>query len=247
MTREQVINIFGSGDVPCALKLAEFYGYADLYENFKKAVEHVSDLILYHDHYRQNNGRIPGAQIEGNGGPDSRQRVALNHLKDLGAFNLLDIGCADGSFCFFSLKEHIVNSAIGIDPWEEGIAWAKRYALSTQVDAQFIRGLFEDIPLDDLNFDAIHLGEILEHVIDPVAILRSLRKFHPKGIVITVPIERPPVTQDEKALLTNGQVAEHVRLFTPELLLDCCKKSGFELYKSDILGSGWVNLIATIV
>lgn len=247
MTEEQIINIFGSGNVNDALKLAEEYGFTALSENFKKAIEHIEDPSVYYEHYKQNNGRIPGAQIEMGGGPDSRQQTAMKHIKALNASSLLDIGCADGSFCFFCLKEGIVKNVIGIDPWEEGIEWATEYALRIDLDAHFIQGLFEDIKVGEYNFDVIHLGEILEHVIDPVAILRSLRRFHPKGIVITVPMERPPVTPDEKVLLTDGRVAEHVRLITPTLLHEYCKASGFEIIRSDILGQGWVNLIATIV
>jgi ubiquinone/menaquinone biosynthesis C-methylase UbiE len=247
VTEEQIINIFGSGKVEEALKLAFDSGFSTLFENFKRAVKHIKDPTSYYEHYKQNNGRIPGAQIEMGGGQDTRQQTAMKHIKALNASSLLDIGCADGSFCFFCLKEGIVKSVIGIDPWEEGIAWATEYALRINIDALFIPGLFEDIKVGEYNFDVIHLGEILEHVIDPVVILRSLRRYHPKGIVITIPMERPPVTSDEKVLLTDGRVAEHVRLITPTLLHEYCQASGFEIIRSDILGQGWVNLIATIV
>lgn len=247
MTEEQIINIFGSGLVFEAIELAEKNDFTDLSEKFKKSIEHISDPSIYYDHYKQNNGRIPGAQIETGGGPDSRQQTAMNHLKAIGATSLLDIGCADGSFCFFCLKEGIVKNTIGIDPWAEGIDWATEYSLRMDLNAHFIQGIFEDIKIGEYNFDAIHLGEILEHVIDPVVILRSLRRHHPKGIVITVPTERPPVTEEEKKILTDGRIAEHVRLITPELLLTFCKNSGFEIIRSDVIGSGWVNLIATIV
>ena len=247
MTEEQIINIFGSGLVFEAIELAEKNDFKDLSEKFQKSIEHIYDPSVYYEHYKKNNGRIPGAQIETGGGPDSRQKTAMNHLKAIGATSLLDIGCADGSFCFFCLKEGIVKNVIGIDPWLEGIDWATEYSLRMDLNAHFIQGIFEDIKVGEFNFDAIHLGEILEHVIDPVAILRNLRKHHPKGIVITVPTERPPVTEEEKKILTDGRVAEHVRLITPPLLNVFCKNSGFEIIRSDIIGSGWVNLIATIV
>lgn len=246
MNRDQIINIFGSGQVSDAIMLARNNGYNDLAENFEKAVSHVKDPKIYLEHYRKNNGRIAGAQIQGKGGPDSRQAIAMDHVRELKAETLLDIGCADGSFCVFCLERKIVKSVIGIDPWVDGINWATDYFNHNNMNGVFINALLEDVTLDDYKFDAIHLGEILEHVIDPVAILMKLRKYPIKGIVITIPTERPPITPNEEILLTDGRVAEHVRLISLQNLYDYCRKSGFEIVNTDTIGFGWVNLIATI-
>ena len=246
MTEDQIINIFGSGRVNDALMLARSNGFNTLAENFEKAISHVKDPGEYLKHYKGNNGRIAGAQIQGNMGPDARQVTAMQHVRSLGAFTLLDIGCADGSFCAFCAESKFVNNVIGIDPWEEGIAWAQNYFRSHNLEGYFINSVLEDVDLDQYEFDAVHLGEILEHVIDPVAVLNKLRKYPVKGIVITVPTERPPVTADEKIVLTDGRVAEHVRLISIQHLEGYCEKSGFEIIKKDIVGQGWVNLIATI-
>lgn len=247
MTEDQIITLFGSGQVNDAIRLATSNGFNTLACSFKKATAHVEDHDTYLNHYKQNNGRVPGAQIENGGGADFRQITAMNHLRQLRGTSLLDVGCADGSFCFFCLKEKIVDKVIGIDPWEEGIKWATGHSNKLNVKGTFIPGLFEDVSLEGYTFDVIHLGEILEHVIDPVKILKSLRKYPIKGIVVTVPTERPPVTSDEKVVLTDGRVAEHVRLISIQHLEGYCEKAGFKVVKSDTIGFGWVNLIATII
>lgn len=246
MTEDQIINIFGNGQVYDAIFLAKSNGFLTLAANFEKAIKHIEDTKEYSKHYMKNNGRVAGAQVMGVGGPDFRQMKAMSHIQELGAKTLLDIGCADGSFCIFCLKNKLVENVIGIDPWIEGILWADEYFKKQNLNGTFINAVLEDVNLDDYQFDVVHLGEILEHVIDPVEVLKKPRKYDLKGIVITVPTERPPVTVDEKILLTDGRVAEHVRLISIEHLQDYCERSGFYISKSDTQGFGWVNLIATI-
>lgn len=247
MTEDQIIYLFSTGEVQFALEMTEMHGFSNLKETFQKALKHTSNIALYRDHYRKNNGRIPGAQIEQGKGPDIRQQTALKHLFAIKADSLLDIGCADGSFDFFCFENKIVKQVTGIDPWEEGIQWAMKYSREHSLNAFFIQGLFEDISLEKFTFDAIHLGETLEHVIDPIKILRSLRKYSIKGIVITVPLKRPTITAEEKKILTSGQTAEHVRLINLASLQEYCKESGFKIINIDVTGIGWVNLIATLI
>lgn len=246
MTEDQIITFFGNGQVQDAIMLAKSNGFSKLAVNFEKAIQHVNDHDVYLKHYSQSNGRIPGAQIQNGGGSDFRQRAAMSHFRELNSETLLDVGCADGSFGFFCLKENIVKNVIGIDPWIEGIEWANRYFSKNKLRGNFVCGLFEDINLDNYSFDSVHLGEILEHVIDPVQILIRLRKYQLKGIVVTVPTERPPVNADEKIVLTDGRVAEHVRLISIQHLEGYCEKSGFKIIKKHTTGFGWVNLIATL-
>lgn len=124
MTEDQIINIFGNGQVNDAIFLAKSNGFLTLAANFEKAIKHIEDTKEYSKHYMKNNGRVAGAQVLGVGGPDFRQMKAMSHVQELGAKTLLDIGCADGSFCIFCLKNKIVENVIGIDPWIEGILWA---------------------------------------------------------------------------------------------------------------------------
>ncbi len=246
MTEDQIISLFGNGQVKDAIMPAKSNGFKDLAEKFEKAISHINDQRAYLDHYTKNNGRIAGAQIQNNGGPDFRQITAMNHLKALNAETLLDIGCADGSFCIFCLKNDIVKSVVGIDPWLEGISWAAEYFTKNSLSGNFIHAIFEDVNLGKYSFDAVHLGEILEHVINPVEILLRLRRYPLKGIVVTVPTERPPITPEEKVVLSDGRVAEHVRLISIQHLEGYCEKAGFEIVRSETIGFGWVNLIATL-
>jgi 2-polyprenyl-3-methyl-5-hydroxy-6-metoxy-1,4-benzoquinol methylase len=248
MSKEQIINLFLNDEVEAALEMCKKFGFEKLKEDLGKTINHISDIDKYRNYYNKNNGRVPGVQIESWGNvPDLRQQTAMKHLSEIGASSLLDIGCADGTFCFFCLKNNIVKQIYGIDPWEEGIKWANKYSKNNLLNAFFLQGLFEDINLDEISFDAVHIGEVLEHVIDPVSILRKIRKHNIKCVVITIPIKRPLVTQEEERKFFACEVTEHVRLITYQQLEKYCNDTGFKIIKSDIINIGWVNLIVTII
>ena len=249
MTEQRIIEIFADGDVHSAIKLAQDHGYASLVTNFQKSISLLEDPALYKAHYQQNNGRVPGLQITDKWGFDLRQQKAMEHVKALGGSGLLDVGCADGSFIFMCLAEGIIDKAVGIDPWEAGIEWAQKHAAENLLDdkAQFICGLLEE-QSELLPCSMIHVGEVLEHVIDPITLIQKAMSLCSslKGIVITVPVARPPVTAEEITILTSGNPAEHVRSLGEKVIKNYCDQLGLTMSCSDTVGGGWANLVCTL-
>jgi 2-polyprenyl-3-methyl-5-hydroxy-6-metoxy-1,4-benzoquinol methylase len=248
MSKNIILDYFCNGEVEKAISMAKGYGFVEMVINFEKSLQHTNSKEQYKKYYEEcfDNGTA-WHQIVSEIGPDLRQRMAMIHLKELKIDSLLDIGCADGSFIFFCLKNGIIKKATGVDPWINGIKWATQYSTDNFPNqAIFKQGLIEDILIDS-NYDAIHIGEVLEHVIDPVGVLEKIKQCRPKGIVVTVPIERPPLTLEEKTRLSGGSVTtEHIRLITLEVLARYCSESGMVISKMEIVGSKWVNLVATL-
>ena len=144
LIEEGIIYTFGDGEIDKAISLAKNYGLTDLVTKFENAVAFKKDKDSFKRHYEGDNGRKAGDQILYSI-PDIRQFKAMEHIRALQAESLLDIGCADGSFCFFCLQENIVKQVLGVDPFINGIAWANQYATEHFPDrARFMQGILED-------------------------------------------------------------------------------------------------------
>ena len=248
---EKIINNLAIGKLELALEEAKTKGYYELAEKIEKSL--LKDKDSYLDHYEKPNGRTAGAQLKNGWGLDKRQSGTLAHLQALKADNLLDIGCADGTFIFNCLHKGVIKTAVGIDAWKEGIEWAMQFGHKNFLgQTQWFQGLFE-VYVDYLHntllpFKAIHMGEVLEHVLNPIEILKAAKKLltNDGGIIVTVPIKRPPITVKEKEILISGKVNEHIRYIDSSILHEYAKECDLKIVKEQNEGTFWINLIATL-
>lgn len=96
----------------------------------------------------------------------------------------LELGCADGMMTSILINDFeeltvIDGSSIAIERLKNNIKSDK---------LNIIQGLFENIELDD-KFDTIIMGHILEHVDNPISLLRKYANYLSKSgqIIISVP------------------------------------------------------------
>lgn len=108
----------------------------------------------------------------------------IPHLKP--GMKILDIGCGPGTIST-SLADLVgpSGSVIGLDPSAEVIEQASKNSHSTYGNVTFQVGDAANLHFEDSTFDVVHAHQVLQHVSDPVAILREMRRVakNPGGII----------------------------------------------------------------
>ncbi len=248
MIQETIVNHLAQGDIESALLLAS--DLPDIKQKILSSMEFLSDPNKYKEVYSSDlndiDERKPGTFVDGL--PDSRQSKILEHISLLeNKWRLLDVGCADGSLLVYLFRKHLIKYGHGVDAWKSGIDYAKNYAKANSLHAEYTCCLFEEF-IDFDAYDVIVMGEILEHVIDPEVLFAKAHKLlGPKRhLIVTVPIDRPPVTDKEAEFLLSGKPNLHVRLFDIDKVYNLSKKTGFEFRRLEIEGRNWKNLIITM-
>lgn len=95
----------------------------------------------------------------------------------------LDVGCAAGFF-IHGIREHSAWEVYGIDFGESAVRYARE-----ELDLEVRLGELTDAGYEGGYFDYIHINNVLEHVLDPVAMLRECRRIiKPDGrLCLSVP------------------------------------------------------------
>lgn len=141
-------------------------------------------------------------------------------LRDLGAKRVLDFGCGFGQFLemchLFGFDAH------GVDRSN-----ARRSGAGVQVHAE----------LDEApdTFDAITMFEVLEHLDDPLAMLKALKaRLNPGGImIIEVPDTSGVNSIHDEMSYRKIHPLDHINAFTPASLVKIMGQAGFEVIKKE--------------
>ncbi|NJC23487.1 ubiquinone/menaquinone biosynthesis C-methylase UbiE [Arthrobacter pigmenti] len=107
----------------------------------------------------------------------------LDHLTS--GMDLLDVGCGPGSITadFAALLDP--GRVIGMDRSAEVVALAERTYAGID-NLSFRTGNVYDLDLPDESVDVVHAHQVLQHLTDPVAALREMRRVTRPGGVIAV-------------------------------------------------------------
>jgi ubiquinone/menaquinone biosynthesis C-methylase UbiE len=97
--------------------------------------------------------------------------------------DLLDLGCGPGSITAGFADLVAPGSVLGIDSSADVIAQASD-AHADVANVEFREGNVYDLDVPDESFDVVHAHQLLQHLADPVAALREMRRVvRPGGIV----------------------------------------------------------------
>jgi ubiquinone/menaquinone biosynthesis C-methylase UbiE len=98
---------------------------------------------------------------------------------------LLDVGCGPGTITVDLARRVAPGQVIGLDRVEEPLESARTDAASAGVDnVTFQTGDAYALPFEDDSFDVVHAHQVLQHLTDPVAALREMRRVtRPGGLV----------------------------------------------------------------
>lgn len=157
---------------------------------------------------------------------------------------LLDVGCGEG----FVLAEFARSGwdVVGMDFSTAGVE-AMNPEMADRVTQGDVFDLLDAAVASGRTYDLIWLGNVLEHVLDPVALLGALRRLVGPGglLVATVPNDGSAY---QEALLETGAVdrrfwiaiPDHMSYFTADTLRGTAAATGWDTL--DILGDFPIDL-----
>lgn len=133
---------------------------------------------------------------------------------------VLDVGCNSGYITQFLHPSCVVY---GVDVSEDLVAKASAHLFDAQVAPA------EHLPYGDKSMDVVLLGEILEHVYDPVAVLKEAARVARRLISGSTPHEAGKWGPNGKN--PPGPHRFHVRCFVQETLEATLRSAGLREIK----------------
>jgi 2-polyprenyl-3-methyl-5-hydroxy-6-metoxy-1,4-benzoquinol methylase len=163
---------------------------------------------------------------------DKRMKAILKMMPHgKGKLKLLDIGCSDGKIGKLLLERGY--DVYGVDISQKALRKANERGIKT-IRADITKGL----PYKDAEFDVIFCGEVLEHVLDPLSLLKEIHRILKNSgeFVLTV----PNISMLKNAfLILAGSLpcyaciynGPHVRDYCKKIIIEMLKKTGFKNIK----------------
>lgn len=152
---------------------------------------------------------------------------------------VLEIGCGNGYL--MSRLVGKVGSVLGIEPGPQGQHGAEKFGVN------IIRGFFPE-GIAEQKFSAIILNSVLEHIQDPVSMIRLISQYlEPNGLIlISVPDESAYILNDDVSTLFHehwsffDQTTLKNTIATAQMRVLRCEPSGFgaSLYASIAMADG---------
>lgn len=113
----------------------------------------------------------------------------LGGLKPLAGLTILDVGCGGGL-----VSEPLARlgaTVTGIDPTTDSIAVARRHAEGQGLAIDYRTASVEQLVANGERFDAVVCMEVIEHVPDPAAFVKSLGQLvRPGGAIVMSTLNR---------------------------------------------------------
>jgi 2-polyprenyl-3-methyl-5-hydroxy-6-metoxy-1,4-benzoquinol methylase len=148
----------------------------------------------------------------------------IRHLRrPPGVPSLLDVGCGNGAFLLQMTPT--AWSVRGLDPDPEAVAMTREAGVPAE------QGFLTDSTFPANHFDAVTMRHVLEHVHEPLELLRICNRIvRPGGVVW---IATPNLASAGHRLFGRHwrglEPPRHVVLLTPEALKDALARVGFEV------------------
>jgi 2-polyprenyl-3-methyl-5-hydroxy-6-metoxy-1,4-benzoquinol methylase len=133
---------------------------------------------------------------------------------------LLDVGCGNGDF--IARMQSFGWRVSGVDPDPTAVARARSLGLEA------FSGAITDVPATN-QYDAITLSHVIEHVPDPVGLLRECRRRLRPGtgiLVMTTPNIKSLGHWWFRGYWRGLEMPRHLILFSPSSLSECVARSG---------------------
>lgn len=163
------------------------------------------------------------------------------------SIHLLDVGCSNGE---------LVRTATRLGFDAEGVEPAPAAARTAQEAGLKVRqGLLEETAFPEQSFDAVTLFEVIEHLREPLSLLRECaRVLRPGGVLLIGTGNRASWTAQAMGArweyLDIGHHGGHISFYSPASLRLAAERAGFTVHgiatrnvrlvdKGDVRGSGY--------
>ena len=150
-------------------------------------------------------------------------RAAALDVLDLPASTrgaLLDVGCGNGEL--LERMKSLGWRVSGVEPDPAAVAYGRSRGL------QVLHGMISDVPAD-ASYDVIAVNHVIEHVSDPIDLLRQCAKrLRPVSgrLIITTPNMKSLGHQLFKSYWRGLEVPRHLILFSPRGISECIRRAG---------------------
>jgi 2-polyprenyl-3-methyl-5-hydroxy-6-metoxy-1,4-benzoquinol methylase len=161
------------------------------------------------------------------------EREEIAHLVPDSAHTILDIGCGTGSTGALLKASRTDRTVSGIEIDERAARTAREVLDSVIVgDVQTMT-----IPFPHHSFDCLILADVLEHTVDPVAVLNNVAQFLTPGGTIVLSLPNIRHYSAIQRLISRGWKYEdsgvfdrtHLRFFSLSSMKELIQEAGFRI------------------
>jgi ubiquinone/menaquinone biosynthesis C-methylase UbiE len=155
----------------------------------------------------------------------ARRQMLRMFLDDLKPGKLLDVGCGGGQF--MHQMHNLGWTVTGLDFDGKAVENAKiRYGSA-------LTFLHTDLPgakFPDNFFDAVTMNHVIEHVPDPVALLKEARRILKVGgrLIATTPNIQSFGHEKFRDCWRGLETPRHLQIFSPDALRQCARMASFD-------------------
>jgi len=100
--------------------------------------------------------------------------------------SLLDVGCGPGTLTVDLARRVAPGRVLGVDRAPEVVEEARRHAADAGVPVSLAVADVYALEIPDACFDVVHAHQVLQHLTDPVAALREMRRVAKPGGLVAV-------------------------------------------------------------
>lgn len=151
-----------------------------------------------------------------------RNQLQGMYLRERPVGRLLDVGCGQGQF--LHRMQEIGWDVEGVEPDSRAAEIARsEYGIAVHI------GDLHSAKYPDYYFDAVTMNHVIEHVYDPVALLRECRRILKLGgvVVVVTPNIRGWGHRNFTSNWRDLDAPRHLQLFSPRTLAKSAKRAGY--------------------
>jgi 2-polyprenyl-3-methyl-5-hydroxy-6-metoxy-1,4-benzoquinol methylase len=154
------------------------------------------------------------------------KRIERFLSRDRNGIRLLDVGCSNGAF--ISSAQSLGIDAEGVEPAEAPAQAAMESGLIVH------QGFLQDIHLPDASFDVVTLFEVLEHLKDPLTLLKECHRVLRQGGLLVIRTGNTDswsahYMKDRWEYFSISEHGGHVSFFNPVSMGKLAERSGFSV------------------